>query len=190
VGDYDVSHEVTITVDRREKKVAGTAFANYLKKKLHFGGRQRFALGAGAAFTPLDKETYHIIQGVTTDSQGAPQARRVVGLKDDAGERVTPLIMFHTRIFESTSWISGWHLSFGFAGATGDNGVNLEYLTGLSVSFAEERFFLTLGAYNGRTEKLQDGYALNTVLPSTVTEVPVARDRDWDVGFALTVRFQ
>jgi hypothetical protein len=189
VGDYDEITLVTITVDRRDKKAATTAFSNFLVEKLRFGGRQRFALGAGAAFTPLDKTTYQAIQGLKMDGTSA----RVVGLEDDAGERVTPLIMLHTRIFERSRWIpwsSGWHLSLGFAGATGDNGVNLEYLTGLSASFAEERFFLTLGAYNGRTEKLQDGYSLGSELPNTVTSVPVARDRDWDIGFALTVKFR
>jgi hypothetical protein len=86
--------------------------------------------------------------------------------------------------------ISGFHASFGFAGNTANNGVNLEYFLGPSISFAEERFFLTLGAYNGRTEKLQKGFFVGRGLPTAITDVPVTRGRSWGLGLAVTVRFQ
>ena len=134
------------------------------------------ALAAGAAFSMLDQTDFGAVQGVERKKDGEPvltadnklNLTRVVGTKDEADQRVTPMIALHTRIAEGHGYISGYHVTFGFAGNVANNGVNLEYLTGLSFSFAEERFFLTLGAYNGRVEKLQDGFYKGLALPATV----------------------
>jgi hypothetical protein len=117
----------------------------------------------------------------------------VVGIKDKADERVTPLIILHTRFAENRSGvkeISGYHFSFGFAGSTANNGMNLDYLVGLSISFAEERLFVTVGAYNARTERLRDGFYRGQPLATAFTEEPTELSRKWDLGFALTYKFR
>jgi hypothetical protein len=192
--DFGLPNNIDIAVERKRK--SDTKFAPYFNTTL-FGGRQRFALAAGVAFTSLDMKTYKSVQGFELDSSGnlvmnngQPNLTRVVGRDEDSSERVTPLIMLHTRVSEGNSWNSGYHLSFGFAGNLAGNGVNLEYLIGPSISFAEERFFITFGAYNGRTERLQKGFFPGRALPNTITDVPVTRGRTWDWGFAATYKFQ
>lgn len=198
-GDYDEITVVTISVDRKAKDTAAFPAAPYIVKKLRFGGRPRFALAAGAAFTTLAQTDYGAVQGVERKADGTPvltadgkpTLTRVVGIKDEADQRVTPMIALHTRLGDGGNGLfSGIHLTFGFAGNVANNGVNLEYLTGVSFSFAEERAFLTLGAYNGRVEKLQKGYFEGLALPAAITEDPVIRGRDWDFGFALAYKFR
>ena len=196
VGNYDEITLVTVTVDVTPKSglSAPPPPAKHIKK-LRFGGRQRFALAAGAAFTPLDYIKFGMVQGVELNAEGnpvgsPPNIKRVVGFEEESSQRVSPLIMLHTRLREGSRWNSGYHFSFGFAGNIADGGVNLEYLVGPAISFAEERFFITLGAYNGRTEELRDGFFLGQPLPDLITSPPVVKGRDWDWGFALTYKFR
>lgn len=197
VGDYDDVTDVKITIKRKKADEASFPDSPYLAKTIRFGGRVRFAIAAGAAFTSLDNIDYGAVQGIERDIEGKivvkdgkPVLTRVVGTLDEADQRVPPVIALHTRIAPGKGLISGVHLTLGFAGNMANNGVNLEYLTGVSISFAEERFFLTLGGYNGRTEKLRDGFYEGLALPETFTEDPVKRDRDWNLGFSLTYKFR
>lgn len=194
VGNYDEITVVTVTVERKAKGDAAFPSLPYIVKKLRFGGRQRFALSAGASFSPLETRTFKVVQGIALDASGNPvtpeNVTRIVGLDEDSSQRVSPLIILHTRIAEGSKWNSGYHFSFGFAGATANNGLNLEYLIGPSISFAEERFFLTFGAYNGRTEQLQKGFFIGKPIPASVPDVPVVRGRSWDWGFAATYKFR
>jgi len=197
VGDFDDVTIVTITAERKKREESTFPSSPYLVKKLRFGGRARFALAAGAAFSTLNQTDFGAIQGVERTPEGEPiltdnkpNLTRVVGIKDEADQRVTPMIALHTRIAEGKGVVSGYHATFGFAGNVANNGVNLEYLAGVSLSFAEERFFITLGAYNGRVEELQKGFYEGLALPAAITEDPVIRGRDWDFGFALTYKFR
>ena len=198
VGDYDDIMRVEVKVSRKKKDEKAFPSSPYLVKKLHFGGRPRFALAAGAAFSTLDNIDYGDIQGVerkpdgevVLDKDGKPVISRVVGVEDKADQTVTPLILLHTRFAEGKGSVSGFHFSFGFAGNTANNGINLDYLVGLSASFAEERFFVTVGAYNGRTETLRDGFYQGQPLAAAFTEDPSETGRDWDFGFALTYKFR
>lgn len=198
VGNYDEITIVTITMERKKKEETAFPATPYLEpKKLRFGGRQRFALAAGAAFSPLDQIQHGIVQGVELNEQGEvvlvngmPNFTRVVGVSEDSGQRVSPLILLHTRLFEGSSWNSGYHFSFGFAGNTANNGLELEYLIGPSISFAEERFFLTFGLYNGRTEELRQGFFIGKPVPALITSAPVVKARDWDFGFAASFKFR
>lgn len=194
VGDYDEITLVTLTIDKKKRDDKDFPPTPFLVKKLRFGGRQRFALAAGASFTGLDLETYKPIQGVPLNADGTPvqngMVTRVVGLDESSKDRILPLIMLHTRIGGGWGEISGFHLSFGFAGETGNNGLNLEYLLGPSISFAEERFFITAGVYSGRTETLQNGFFVGKPLDATIPDVPVSRGRSRAFGLAATYRFR
>jgi hypothetical protein len=197
VGNYDEITLVTITVDRKKKDETAFPSSPYIVKKLRFGGRQRFVLAAGAAFSSLDQIHHGIVQGVELDANGdvvlvngAPNVTRVVGIEEESSQRVSPLIMLHTRLFEGSSWNSGYHFSFGFAGSTANNGIELEYLIGPSLSFAEERFFLTFGLYNGRTEELRKGFFIGRQVPALITSAPIVKGRDWDFGFAASFKFR
>jgi hypothetical protein len=189
-GGFTEAHDVTVTVERKNKKT-GLDVPEFLKTEIHFGGRPRFALAAGAAFGQVGQTTYKVSQGLTPDTENPGQNKviQVVGVDERSSGRAVPLVMLHARISEQNGWIPPIHGSFGFAGNTANNGLNLEYLVGLSASFAEERFFFTLGGYNGRTQKLQKDFSVGQELPTGITEVPVTRGRSWGLGFALTVRF-
>jgi len=189
-GGFTEAHDVTITVGRKNKKT-GLDVPKFLETTIHFGGRPRFALAAGAAFSQLAQTTYKVVQGLEPDTANPGQQKviQVVGVDEHSNGRAVPLVMLHARISEQRNWFPPIHGSFGFAGNTANNGLNLEYLVGLSASFAEERFFFTIGGYNGRTQKLQKDFSVGQKLPTGITEVPVTRGRSWGLGFALTVRF-
>jgi hypothetical protein len=190
VGDYDEITLVTITVDRKKREEKDFPSSAFLTQKLRFGGRQRFALAMGAAFSGIDTTSFKVVQGLPLNQDGTPNgttAARVVAIDEQSNQRLSPLVMLHTRLYDGTSSI-GFHFSLGFAGSTGNNGVNLEYLVGPSISFGEERFFLTFGAYNGRTQRLQNGFWVGKALPDSVPDVPVIKGRSWDWGVAATYK--
>lgn len=192
IGDYDEITLVTITVDRKKREEKDYPSSPFLTKKLRFGGRQRFALAMGAAFSGIDTATFKAVQGLPLNQDGTPagtDAARIVAVDDQSNQRISPLVVLHTRLSDRTSWI-GFHFSLGFAGSTGGNGVNLEYLVGPSLSFAEERFFLTFGVYNGRTQRLQDGFWVGRKLPDTIPDAPIVKGRSWDWGVAATYKLR
>lgn len=189
--------KVTITTFR--KKLSDEKFPDkpYIEKELRFGGRPRFAMAVGVAFASLMTRDYASVQGFALDEQGAfvlddageRQLTSVVGLEDGSDHRISPLVALHTRIGKPWWIFSGTHLTLGLT-AKADDGLNAEYLVGISLSFAGEKAFLTFGAYNGRVESLREGFYEGRALPTDLTELPVRKDRKWDFAVALSYKFR
>jgi hypothetical protein len=197
VGAYLEPTNAEVTLSKKKKddeKFPADPFAQFL---LNFGGRQRFALAVGVTYSSLDQTTFQAIQGfergrggeLVMGDDGQPTLTRVIGIDEDSSERVTPMFALHTRVAPGFWVFDAVHLTLGLNGNFSD-GADLESLVGLSLSFAEERFFLTVGAYNGRVETIEGDFFVGAGLPMEVTDVPVHSGREWDFGFALSYKIR
>jgi len=197
VGKYSQRTQVTVRIWIKEIDDKDFPKTPEIEEELFFG-RPRFAAAVGAAFSGLQTTKYDVVRGfeadqsgeLVLDDNGDRNLTNVVGLKEDSDERVTPMVIFHTRIGEGDSIFSGYHLSFGLTGNLADGGVDVEYLAGVSFSFAEERFFVTLGGYNGRVQSLQQGFYVGRALGDDLSSVPVREDREWSWVVGLSYKFR
>jgi hypothetical protein len=160
---------------------------------LNFGGGPRFAISAGIAYSSLEDRTFKIVTSSEVQpAMGTTPATPIkkVALDKDADSRTTPLILIHTRfpIFERS--FVNFHASFGISAKIQDSSTKAEYLAGLSVSLAEERFFLTVGGYYGAVQRLEGGFSVGSPIPSGVTELPVRTEKHWKPGVAFTYRLR
>lgn len=194
VGRYLDPTEVTITTKSKksgDKTFPTTPDATVV---LHFGGRPRFAISVGAAFSSLEGPEYDDITSFELDASGnrvldrmgEPKLGRVLGLVDDSDNRVAPLLMLHTRFAESKGVFSAYHLALGLTARVGTDSSAVEYLVGFSASLAEERFFITVGGYYGRVEQVTDGFFVGAPLPTEITDLPVRKDREWAPAVSLS----
>jgi tetratricopeptide (TPR) repeat protein len=185
VGPFDLPTDVAITVEA--KGLAETdKFAEIVSAKLNFGGGPRFVLAGGLAFTQLEKQEFQRVQPATGDP--------IVGLKENSDTRIVPLVILHTRIWNPRCTGGGFpcaiHLSAGVTAKNDNKGTDIEYLFGPSISFAEERFFITVGAYGGKQQRLEGNFALGSPVPADLSELPVRKEYHWKFGFALTYKIK
>lgn len=190
-GPFEAPSEVKVSV--RVKKASEAQFQKDpdFTFALNFGGPRRFNLGVGIAASRLPTPEYEAIQNTsltTTGNSTTTTVTRVVGLKDNSEQRITPMLVLNTRLSNSFGIVSGIHLSFGLSGKVDNRGTDVEYLAGLSLGLAENRVFLTLGGYNGRVQKLQPGFSLGSELPKEITQPPVRKDRSWKPMIAISYR--
>lgn len=183
IGPFRGPTDVTIKVERKLKKPDAKS-ETIIDAKANFGGRARFALAGGLAVTNLEKREFQRIQ----PAQGDP----VVGLKENSKLRVVPLVMLHSRLYDfgAGSFIDGFHLSVGVTAKNDNKGTDIEYLFGPSLSFAEERFFITGGAYAGKQQRLEGGFQLGTTVPMGVSELPTRKEYHWKIGVAFTYKIK
>ncbi len=189
IGPFDDLTDVKVSV--RTRKVADKDFAKDadFSFTLNFGGSSRFTLSLGIAATNLHTPEYEAVQGFPPDANGKPSTTpaSVVGLKDNSNQRITPMLMLNTRLTQGSGLFSGLHFSFGISGKVDNKGTDVEYLSGISFGFAENRAFLTLGAYNGRVQKLNQGFSVGSPL-GTVPQPPVHKDRSWSPMIAVSFK--
>lgn len=193
----DGSGSVTIKAFRKEIGAKDFPTAPHVELELGFGGRQRFTLAAGAAFSSLESLEYDSVQAfaldpngeLVLDMDGKPMLTSTVGRVDGSDHRIVPMFALHTRLGKSDPFpgFSGVHLTFGLT-AKIDTTTDVEYLLGVSFSLAQERAFLTLGAYNGVIERLRPGFFEGQALPEDLGDIPVETERDWDFVFAFSWR--
>ena len=190
VGPFGGPTNVKVSV--RTKKASDTDFPKDpdFSFNMNFGGPPRFTLSVGIAATRLETREYSAVQGLPLDRTGAPTSTTptsVVGLKDNSSQRITPMLLLNTRIAQGRGIISGVHFSLGLSGKVDNLGTDVEYLAGFSFGFAENRAFLTLGAYNGRVQKLQPGFYVGSPL-GNVAEPSVRKDRHWKPMVAISYK--
>ena len=70
----------------------------------------------------------------------------MAGFTEDSSQRNGPLAMVHVRILDGIDWPVSLHGSLGATPKSEDDALSVEYLAGISLGLAEERFFVTLGA--------------------------------------------
>lgn len=192
VGPFRLPNDVTVKLEVTPNAKGSTPIAQG-PWTLNFGGGPRFAVSAGIAYASLEDQTFKIVtssevQPATGTTPATPIKK--VALDKDADSRTTPLVLIHTRLpFFERSFVN-FHASFGLSAKIQDNSTKAEYLAGLSVSLAEERFFLTVGGYYGGVQKLEGGFSVGSTIPSGVTELPVRTEKHWKPGFAFSYRLR
>jgi hypothetical protein len=191
VGPFSTPTIVTVAVRTRTASATDFPKDSDFAFSLNFGGPPRFSLSVGIAATRLETREYSAVQGLPLDTHGMPTSTTltsVVGLKDSSSQRITPMLLLNTRITGGYGFVSGIHFSLGLSGKVDNLGTDVEYLTGFSFGFAENRAFLTLGAYNGRVQTLQPGFYVGSPL-GNVAQPSVRKDRHWKPMIALSYKF-
>jgi hypothetical protein len=189
IGDYDVPTNVKITIERKER-VDKAVFQPMLTVTTRFGGGARFAVAGGWSWSALRKPQYVPVQGFPIDRAGnvvAPETLApVVGTTERSASRNGPLAALHTRILPEVKGWSRFYLTLAITAKNDNKGTDPEYLVGPSVSFAEERAFLTVGLYGGRLQELQGQLYEGGPIPKDLAAIPVEKNLHWKLGVALT----
>jgi len=195
IGDYDSPTNVTVTLTRTD--LLSKSEKTLLTRPINFGGGQLFTIGIGAAASSLPRTQFQRIQGfarnrdgsLTLDTAGQPVFGNIVGTEEVSGSRITPMLTLHGRLIDSAMATGvSVGLTFGITAKTDNKGTNVEYLIGPSLGLIDDRMFLTIGAYGGRTQSLDGNFYVGAPLPDKLTELPIRRDLHWRVGFALTLK--
>ncbi|HEX8180050.1 MAG TPA: putative Ig domain-containing protein [Pyrinomonadaceae bacterium] len=185
---FDGPKDVHIKIERKAKTAAEADFAKLVDTKLNFGGGPRFALAGGFVFSTLEKPEYKRVPAVVNGQTG-----NIVGLKENSNSRILPMLMLHARLFSKPGWnyLSGIHLSLGLTAKPDNSGTDAEFLVGPSLSFIEERLFLTFGGYAGRKQELEGNFVVGQLIPKEFgEELPVSKHYVWKPGFALTYKIK
>lgn len=146
----------------------------------------RFALGGGVAFTPLDANKFVRITGFQRPRTGeaTDMLTSVVGVGENSTSWITPLAMLHANLW--TSRHVGLAASLGVTAKAGIEGTDVEYLLGPSISFLDNRVFITVGGYAGKQHKLAGDLFVGAALPQDLNEIPTTKNTKWSIGFGLT----
>jgi hypothetical protein len=75
----------------------------------------------------------------------------------------------HTLLGSSRHDGDAWYATLGVTANSDNKGTSPEFLLGGSRSFAQQKFFFTLGAYIGERQKLDGGLQVGQTIPSTLT---------------------
>jgi uncharacterized protein YukE len=189
IGPYGEPTDVMVKIERKKLTEEEAKLESLMTAKLNFGGRARFALAAGVGFSFLDNKTYKRVWGFELDRDGKPVENGnptiVIGKEEDSNSRSFALLMMHTRVL-SRDPIT-FHISLGLTGITGTD-KTLEYIWGVSLGLAEERFFLTLGAHYGRYQELGGSMYLGRPVPDEVSDIPIRNKWKW--AFAITLSYR
>ena len=188
-GEYGLPTDVEITVERKDVTKNDAAFVKLVEgQTINFGGGPRFALAGGIAGSPFETVNYKRVSALV-----GGRSTFIVGEDEGSNSRILPMLMLHGRLFETPGGgiINGIHMSLGITAKPNDEGTNVEFLVGPSLSFIEERLFLTFGGYAGRRQQLQGNLAPGAELPEEFgAEIPVSKRLVWKPGFALTYKFK
>jgi hypothetical protein len=187
-GPFSSPNDVEITVERKDLRAADSKFEQVGDAtKINFGGGARFAIAGGVVASPFETITYKRVPAIIDG-----RSTTIIGAENSSNSRILPILMLHGRLFEmNNKYISGVHLSLGITAKPNDTGTNVEWLVGPSVSFIEERLFLTVGGYAGRRQVLEGNLTPGQELPADFKEdIPVNNRLVWKPGFALTYKFK
>jgi hypothetical protein len=186
-GEYSLPTDVEITVERKDLTKDDATFAKLIDAEtINFGGGPRFAISGGVVYSPLEtinfKRTPALING---------QPATIVGRDESSNTRILPMLMLNARLFDGKGPINGIHMSLGVTAKPDDKGTNVEFLIGPSISFVEERLFLTFGGYAGRQKQLEGNLVPGQQLPKEFTDdIPTSNHLVWKPGIALTYKFK
>ena len=186
-GEYGTPTDVEITVERKDLTKDDTTFAKVGEvETINFGGGPRFAIAGGIVVSPLETVNFKRVPAIV-----GGRSTTIVGKDEGSNTRVLPMLMLHGRLMEGRGAISGLHMSLGITAKPNDTGTNVEFLIGPSLSFIEERLFLTFGGYAGRRKQLEGNLVLGQELPTGFTdEIPTSNHLVWKPGVALTYKFK
>lgn len=188
-GPFSTPTDIEVTVERRDLRQTDSKFAKLGETEtINFGGGARFAIAGGVVASPFETVTYKRVPAIIDG-----RSTTIIGEENSSNSRILPILVLHGRLFEmsNTRYISGVHLSLGITAKPNDTGTNVEWLVGPSLSFIEERLFLTFGGYAGRRQQLQGNLAPGQELPAEFKDdIPINNRLVWKPGFALTYKFK
>jgi len=200
IGGFETTNEVTVQLSVTPRQgvteavaVAGAPF----ESKFTFGGGPFFSISGGLIFSPLRKREFVRVQGferdragnLVLDENGAPKLATVIGLEESSPTRISPAIFLNGRLKEfNNRIIDGLHLSLGITAKNDNEGTDVEFLLGPSLSMLERNMFFTFGGYAGRQQKLAGGLFEGFALPEGVDEIPIEKNYRWNIGFSLSYR--
>jgi hypothetical protein len=186
-GQYNLPTDVEITVERRDLTKGDSTFAKVVEgETVNFGGGARFAVAGGVVVSPLETVNFTRVPALINGRKTT-----IVGRDEGSSTRILPMLMLHGRVAEGGGAVSGLHMSIGITAKPDDSGTNVEFLIGPSISFIEERLFLTFGGYAGRRKHLEGNLALGQELPQEFSDdIPTSTHLIWKPGIALTYKFK
>ncbi len=186
-GEYSLPTDVEITVERKDLTKDDATFAKLVDAEtINFGGGPRFAISGGVVYSPLETINFKRVPALING-----QPATVVGRDESSNTRILPMLMLNARLFDGKGPINGVHMSLGVTAKPDDKGTNVEFLIGPSISFVEERLFLTFGGYAGRQKQLEGNLIPGQVLPKEFTDdIPTSNHLVWKPGIALTYKFK
>jgi len=187
-GEFDLPTNVEVTVERKDITKDDAKFVQVGEMEIiNFGGGARFAVAGGVVVSPLETINFKRVSALVN---GQPVT--VVGRDESSNSRILPMLMLHGRLMDFRKGpVSGLHMSLGVTAKPNDTGTNVEFLIGPSISFIEQRLFLTFGGYAGRRKQLEGNLTPGQVLPEEFTEdIPTSNHLVWKPGIALTYKFK
>jgi hypothetical protein len=154
-----------------------------------FFGKARLVVSGGLSTGFLGKKEFQRSSSISGTGSSATSST-VIGVKTDTRYRLTPMLYGHTLLGSSRHDGDAWYATLGVTANSDSKGTSPEFLLGGSRSFAQQKFFATLGAYIGEQQKLDGGLQVGQTIPSTLTgELPVTKSYHASWGFGISYRF-
>jgi hypothetical protein len=154
-----------------------------------FFGKARLVLSGGLSTGFLGKKEFQRSTSISGTGSSATSST-VIGVKTDTRYRLTPMLYGHTLLYSSRHDHDAWYATLGVTANSDNKGTSPEFLLGGSRSFAQQKFFVTLGAYIGEQQKLDGGLQVGQTIPSTLSgELPVTKSYHASWGFGISYRF-
>jgi hypothetical protein len=146
-----------------------------------FFGKARLVLTGGLSVASLTKTEFQRSSSISGT---------VIGLKTDTRFRFTPMLYGHTLLYSGRHDSDAWYATLGVTSNSDDKGTDPEFLAGFSRSFAQQKFFVTAGAYFGERQKLDGGLYVGEAIPTSLTgDLPVTKSYHVGWAFGLSYRF-
>lgn len=158
-------------------------------KDFKFGPGPRFVLSGGIVIAPLAKITYSTSSNPNSGT-GIPS--NIIIRQQDSNTRILPIAMLSGRFWDQLPFRSRYeilpnYLSVGVtAKSTDTSGTNIEYLLGLSWTFADRQLIFTAGAYSGWQERLNGGLSVGQATNLSSSNLPTSQTTVWKPGFSIT----
>lgn len=148
-----------------------------------------FSVSAGVAFSTVPDNQFVVAAVPIGPAMGTTPAETAPTIVQTSSSTFhpLPLAMINARLYEWSDW-GAVYASFGIAANTRSQsagGSTAEYLLGPSVGLF--RYFLfTPGVYFGSEATVGNGYAVGSIVPTTVTTVPVTTRYKPSFGLGIT----
>jgi hypothetical protein len=154
-----------------------------------FFGKARLVVSGGLSAGFLTKTEFQRSNSISGTGSSATSSA-VIGLKTDSRSRFTPMLYGHTYLYSRRHDPDAFYATFGVTANSDNKGTDPEFLVGLSRSIAQQKFFITAGAYIGERQKLDGGLHVGDTIPSSLTgELPVTKSYHVGWAFGLSYRF-
>lgn len=154
-----------------------------------FFGKARLVLTGGLSMASLTKTEFQRSSSISGTGSGATSST-VIGLKTDTRFRFTPMLYGHTLLYSGRHDSDAWYATLGVTSNSDDKGTDPEFLAGFSRSLAQQKFFVTAGAYFGERQKLDGGLYVGETIPTSLTgDLPVTKSYHVGWAFGLSYRF-